>query len=393
MDPDQADFEFNTGVLNDQDLLYGGVEDVLVENRANARRWARLVELFRRQPDTEGNFAMTAREWTVAKVSEAWAISDRHARHELNVALFLDEHLPQVWKLCQRGVLDRARTLAIVDILRHRLDDPADWKQVAERVNTYLLKHLRTDDDTGVELVTCTITQLRNKLNYETRLLQPTDDFEAAHAERSVRADEFEDGMGQLAITASVDEVRLARHRLHLSAKEARKAGDDRTIDQLMSDLALDLIIGRAEGVPVPAYARPIINVTVPLETLAGLTDDPGQLSGGTMIPAELARAIATREGATWYRMLTDPAGDLVTLSTQSYRPTTQIWRYVVAEQPTCAHPACDRPSTECELDHDIAWPLGATSTDNLQPLCRRHHKAKHARAERPDLDWEYDAA
>ena len=87
--------------------------------------------------------------------------------------------------------------MTIVDILRHRLDDPADWKQVAERVTTYLLKHLRTDADTGVELVTCTVTQLRDKLNYETRLLQPTDDFEAAHAERSVRADEFEDGMGQ----------------------------------------------------------------------------------------------------------------------------------------------------------------------------------------------------
>ncbi len=393
MDPGQADFEFNTSVLNDQELLYGGVEDVLIENRANARRWARLVELFGRQPDTEGNFAMTAREWTVTKVSEAWAISDRHARHELNVALFLDEHLPDVWRLCQRGALDRARALVIVDILRHRLDDPADWRQVAERVNTYLLKHLRTDADSGVELVTCTITQLRNKLNYETRLLQPTDDFGTAHADRSVRAEEFEDGMGQLAITASVDEVRLARHRLHLSAKERRKAGDERTIEQLMSDLAMDLIIGRAEGVPVPAYARPIINVTVPLETLAGLADDPGQLSGGTVIPAELARAIATREGATWYRMLTDPVGDLVALSTQSYRPTSPIWRYVVADQPTCAHPGCDRPSTECELDHLTAWPLGATSTDNLQPLCRRHHKAKHARAERPDLDWEYDAA
>ena len=57
-----------------------------------------------------------------------------------------------------------------------------------------------------------------------------------------------------------------------------------------MSDLALDLIIGRGERIPVPAYARPIINVTVPLETLAELTDEPGRLSGGTVIPADLAR-------------------------------------------------------------------------------------------------------
>jgi hypothetical protein len=199
--------------------------------------------------------------------------------------------------------------------------------------------------------------------------------------------------MGQLAITATVDEVRLARHRLHLSAKQLRKAGDERTIEQLMSDLALDLLIGRAPDLPVPAYARPILNVTVSLETLAGLRDDPGQLSGGTVIPADLARAIATRDGATWYRMLTDPAGDLAALSTKSYQPTAPIWRYVVADQPTCAHPGCDRPSVECELDHITEWPAGPTSTDNLQSLCRRHHKAKHARAERPDLDWESGVA
>jgi HNH endonuclease len=332
--------EFNTAMLNDHDLLHGGVRDLVIENQANARRWVRMVEIHRRHPDTDGNFPMTAREWTTVLVSEVWGIGDRHARHELNVALFLAEHLPDIWVLCQQGVLDRARAVTIVDILRHHLDDPADWVRCGEKV-----------------------------------------------------VQEFDDGMGQLAVTASVDDVRLARHRLHLSAKERRAAGDERTIDQLMSDLALDLLIGRADGVPVPAYARPVVNVTVSLETLAALRDDPAQLSGGTVVPAELARAIATREGATWYRMLTDPAGDFVALSTRSYRPTGPIWRHVVAAQPTCAHPSCDRPSVECELDHVVEWPRGETSTDNLQPLCRRHHKAKHARAERPDLDWEYDVA
>ena len=295
--------------------------------------------------------------------------------------------------VCLAGSLDRARVLVIVDILRHRLDDPAHWARCAAKVFAYLAKHLRQLDD-GISVVTCTITQLRNKLNYETRVLRSNDaEFAAAHAERSVRTQEFDDGMGQLAITASVDEIRLARHRLHLAAKERRKAGDERTVEQLMSDLALDLLIGREEGVAVPAYARPVVNVTVSLETLAGLRDDPGQLSGGTVIPGDLAHAIATREGTTWYRMLTDPSGDFAGLSTRSYQPTGPIWRHVVAEQPTCAHPACDRPSVECELDHVAEWPRGATSTDNLQPLCRRHHKAKHARAERPDLDWEYGAA
>lgn len=46
--------EFNTAVLNDHDLVLGGVVDLVAENRASARRWARMVELYRRRPVTEG---------------------------------------------------------------------------------------------------------------------------------------------------------------------------------------------------------------------------------------------------------------------------------------------------------------------------------------------------
>jgi hypothetical protein len=45
MGPEPSSIEFNTEMLNDHDLLYDGVRDVVIENRANARRWARLVEL------------------------------------------------------------------------------------------------------------------------------------------------------------------------------------------------------------------------------------------------------------------------------------------------------------------------------------------------------------
>ena len=141
----------------------------------------------------------------------------------------------------------------------------------------------------------------------------------------------------------------------------------------------LDLLVGRSEGVPTPAYARPIVNVTVPIQTLMGVADMPGTLSGGTVIPAGLCRAIASQPDATWHRMLTDPAGELVALSTTSYRPTTPIWRHVVAEYATCFRPTCTAPATEVELDHRVPWPAGETSTDQLWPACKTDHKAKHA--------------
>jgi len=384
--------DFNTAVLNDRDLLYGGVVDLVAENRASARRWARLVELHRRHPDTDGNFSMTAASWVAADTSECWAQGDQYSRSQLNIALFLHEHLPEVWALCLAGTLDRYRAVTIADIIRKRLDDPADWAQIALRIMPFLRKHLRRYAEFNIEMVTCTITQLRNKLNYETRVLAPADEeFARRFADRGVAVWEDEDGTATLSVTTSVDEARLARHRLWLSAKAKRDEGDARTVKQLMSDLAMDLLLGRAADVPVPRFARPIINVTVPLQTLAGLRDDPAQLSGGTVIPADLARAIAMKDGATWYRLLTDADGQPTSLSTTSYAPTPPIWRYVVATQQTCSHDRCDRPSVECELDHEKPWPSGPTSTCNLKPRCWRHHRLKHARAERPDLDWEFD--
>jgi hypothetical protein len=129
----------------------------------------------------------------------------------------------------------------------------------------------------------------------------------------------------------------------------------------------------------VGAFARPVINVTVSLETLAGFSDDPGVLAGHGPIPAELARQIAARPGSTWYRMLTDARRECAELSVRGYTPSPPIWRQVVADQPQCLVPGCLRPAPACELDHTLAYPQGPTATTNLAPLCRRHHKVKHA--------------
>ena len=122
-----------------------------------------------------------------------------------------------------------------------------------------------------------------------------------------------------------------------------------------------------------------MINVTVPIETLMGVSDDPGCLSGGTVIPATLTRMIAQQPGSTWHRMLTDEVGRCVEVSTRSYSPTRTIWNDVVARYGTCFRSGCDRPAADCQLDHRAPFPAGPTSNRNLQPACERDHKAKHA--------------
>ena len=51
--------------------------------------------------------------------------------------------------------------------------------------------------------------------------------------------------------------------------------------------------------------------------------------------------------------------------------------------------PSCDRPSVECELDHVIEWARRSDQYGQPPAALPSAHKAKHARAERPDLDWE----
>jgi len=262
------------------------------------------------------------------------------------------------------------------------------------------------DHDGRPPLVNRTAKQLRNKISYEIRKLKPKDAeerFKRGFKERGVRTDLGEDGMGYLSINNTVNQVQVAGYRLTLLAKALRAKGDERTLEQLRSDLAVDLIVGKvvagattgefedeetADGsdpadtirdLPTSNFAKPIINVTVPLQTLMGLSDEPGTLSGGAVIPAALARNIAQDPTSTWFRMLTDEHGGFRELSTKSYKPTPVIWRNVVARDNSCYRRNCSAPATTCELDHRVAWPHGSTSTGNLGPGCKSDHTGKHA--------------
>jgi hypothetical protein len=378
--------------LSDHDLLAGGVVATIAEARAAAQKWARLVTYFRRRQadddarhDESPHFALTPRQQTVVEVGELWGMPESWVRKQLNIALCLSGHCAYVWRLCLEGRLDTYRASIIADAARHCLDQPEEYAALARRLERFLTRHLKPLDgiDADVEsVVACTPRQLRNKLAYEINKIRSAD-AETRHRKareaRDVRVTDGEDGMSWLTLTATTDQIRLAAHRLTLTAKDLRGRGDERTLDQLRSDLAVDLLTGPGDGVPLPAYARPVINLTVPIQTVMGFSDDPGVLSGGRVVPAGLARAIAQTPGATWHRMLTDPAGQMVELSTTRYQPTKAIWTQVVAEHTSCFRSGCDTPSTESELDHRRRWPLGPTTPENLWPGCKTDHKAKHA--------------
>ena len=52
--------------------------------------------------------------------------------------------------------------------------------------------------------------------------------------------------------------------------------------------------------------------------------------------------------------------------------------RFVRARDRRCRFPGCRAAAIRCDLDHNIPWPAGATSADNLCCLCRHHHRLSH---------------
>ncbi|WP_163540988.1 HNH endonuclease signature motif containing protein [Occultella kanbiaonis] len=117
---------------------------------------------------------------------------------------------------------------------------------------------------------------------------------------------------------------------------------------------------------------RAQIVVHVPLSTLLG-GDEPGNVEGLGPIPADVAAAIAA--GGTWTRLVTDPlTNKIVDYGTTRYEPPQNMIDRVKANEPDCIAPGCSASARQTELNHRVPYPIGPTSDDNLDPMCRRDH-------------------
>ena len=76
------------------------------------------------------------------------------------------------------------------------------------------------------------------------------------------------------------------------------------------------------------------------------------------------------------------------------YTPPDRIADHVRARWPRCVFPYCTRSSRTADLDHCKPYeqdgPPGQTSTRNLFPLCRRHHRMKTHREMATGKRWTY---
>jgi hypothetical protein len=161
----------------------------------------------------------------------------------------------------------------------------------------------------------------------------------------------------------------------HAQAGASNSSGDDATSDDSAH-------AGHGEE-PVPPVSglNPAVGVEMVIHCTfeeaaalaSGAISTGGDLEGYGPLPQD-ALALAFRRAKFRYRLtdrepVSDPA---------RHDPSPGLAQHVRDRDRRCRFPGCNSPSVHCDLDHRVAFPAGATDANNLEPLCRHHHRLKH---------------
>lgn len=343
------------------------------ENQAAAAKLRAAGELFELRRAERGE----AEDWAVdtwaavgAEIAAALRISLGKSGSYMNYGLAM-HRLPAVAAVFAAGDID-IQTFSTIVYRTDLITDSAAMATVDERIAVWAARWPSMSRG---------------------RLVRELDSIIAAHdpdAVRRVRERargrevtfwDAQDGTADMSGRLFAADAELLDKRLDALAATTCEA-DPRSIAQRRADALGALAAGAerlgcrcgAQTCPAgaPAASGVVIHVVAKQETLDGESNDPGHLLGTNgLITAELLRDIAAHAKL---RPLTHPAE---CPAEDRYRPSRALADFVRARDLTCRAPGCDHPATECDIDHTVPYPRGATHASNLKCLCRLHHVLK----------------
>lgn len=361
--------------LNGHDLVRLMQAEASLESSSAAQKLASVAEVAHCPPGDAGS--PVARdpgeiEYAAVEVAAALTLTRRASETLMDRALWLSSAGRRVASALCRGRISMAKAREYERHLAH-LDD--------ETVEAVL--DVTLDEAEGL-----TTGQLRHRIQKQVMSVDPDgskSSMEEGLEERKVVTHANPDFTGCLHVCSAhpIEQGKALRHVDHL-ARTLKNLGDERSLDQLRADIALDLLQGKSiDGDPGGGGS---LHIAVSLETLTGLSDLPGDLGGYGAVIADIARQIALEQvDGRWTWTVTDKGGVIAT-GTSKYRPTAAQRRQARADYQTCVAPGCRMPAYNCDLDHrDPHSRGGRTHNDNRAPLCRHHHMMRH------HTPWQYE--
>jgi hypothetical protein len=332
------------------------------------RSMTAVTEHMRGEDEYEGDYVGAA-EAAAVEIRAALRMTRRATDSELSFALELRERIPRVWDALARGDIDvrRAKVLA-----RHT-------SHLTVATARGVVDQIITD---APHLTTGQLAEHVKELAIEANPAEAEDRYHHTVDQRRVVAQPTVAGAADLAIyDAPPDRVAAAMRRINHLARSHRRQGETRTMDQLRADVALDLLMGQGKDSEAGPGRRGVVDLTVDLATLAGLTESPGDLRGFGPVIAEVARRVADQSpDAEWRFTVGDSAsGQPIGGGLIRRRPEARDRRLVEARDRTCVFPGCRMPASVCDIDHITPHAEGGpTAPFNNAAACEHDHRVRH---------------
>ncbi|MBA3294749.1 MAG: DUF222 domain-containing protein [Geodermatophilaceae bacterium] len=386
---------------------------------AAAGQFRAVAELARRRVAVGGQeeLAFVADEIALALTCSRYA-----AWSQLHTALDLVDRLPATLTALQTGRICPARVRVIAEGTRALSDEDAALVQ----------------DEVLAAAEVLTPSKLRPRVALAAAAVDPREEdeqHEDACAARTVRKYPREHGMTGIWALLPADHAAAVWAAINTHAETTRQTGDERTAEQRRADSLTDLATAYLDGTcpadqpgagtdagttrppatdpsqshliatagaasaaeapedrcsdqpagrrgcvlpgghqapRVPAWCR--VQVKVSADWLLGRSTEAPTLAGHGPLPAEVALRLIADAG--WQRIVYDPlTGVLLDVGSTVHDPPAALREHVLVRDGGCTQPICGNPRVD--LDHNVPFPHGPTSADNLRSRCRHHHRLK----------------
>jgi hypothetical protein len=365
------------------------IDLVLSSAAAEARAWAERVRAIDRM--RARNVAMVAarersrepRAWTVQVVARrelqfeiagALRLAWPTAARLIDQCEMLTADLPVTLEALEAGAIGWGHATAMAD---HATNVPDDARSAFEQRLLPLATEL-------------TVPQFRDAARRLREELHPDSISERRHdafSRRCVTVTPDLDGMAVLTANLAAEAAVAIGDRISAIAAGHDLPDDDRTLTQRRADVLADLLLTGDRYTTTDGTEHSVdgvqarVLVTVPVETLLGCSEEPGQLEGYGPISPDIARLLAAH-APSFTRMLVHPVTSaILDVDRTRYAVPADLKTVLRVRDQTCRIIGCRQPAGRCDCDHTLAFrspAMGETRLGNLAHLCPAHHNLKH---------------